>query len=215
MDVAVPARGEHGQLAVIRRDAQPRAQPLDQPRARFLVADVPRPLASAACALAEIVHQRREADARLRRSAGPRPAARVPCAARCRSPGATFRAAARRTAHRAPGRCARARRRRAAPEATQRAQASPSARSVSCQTRSGTSASISPAATIARMSASVSGAIVKPSGSKRASEARDAQDPHRVLVEGVGHVPQLRAPRGRARRRTGRSARRRRRAPSR
>ena len=45
---------------------------------------------------------------------------------------------------------------------------SASARAVSCQLRSGTSASASPAATIARMRASVSGAIVKPSGSKRA-----------------------------------------------
>jgi hypothetical protein len=61
-------------------------------------------------------------------------------------------------------------------------------RDSSCHTRSGTSASTSPAATMRAAQRLVSSAMRKSRPAGR--EARQAQQAHRVLGEGVGHVAQ-------------------------
>jgi hypothetical protein len=61
----VPARGEDGEVAVVGGHAQSRRHLGGEAGAGFLVADVARPLRARRAALAEVVHQRRKADARL------------------------------------------------------------------------------------------------------------------------------------------------------
>ena len=149
--------------------------------AALLVATMPRPLGGRRRALAEVVDQCREADlgvaAQQRRLIQHHE--RVHAGVDLRVPLRRLRYAEQRVDLR--DRCARARRSRAAPGRTRWPRSSRSAFSVSCHTRSATSASTSWRRTMPRIKASVSGAIVKPSGAKRAAKRASAQHAHRIL----------------------------------